>query len=147
MITNEKISKKMCCFYASDFHLEMTILPYINKKMEENKKIIIVTQNNLEESVKILLDKINLKNKEKLLKIDWNNKSVENIKKQKNITLIINGNKNFIKEINSKISKMQKEKSSEIEQIDCYLFDEIKEEMNIIRDEYDSALNNLQKNT
>lgn len=147
MIINENKIKKICCFYASDFHLEMTILPYINKKMEENKKVIVVTQNNLEESVKILISKINLKNKEKLLKIDWNNKNIKNIEKQKNVTVIINGDKKFIKQINFEISKMQKEEKLEIELIDCYLFDEIKEEMNVIRDEYDSVLNNLQKNT
>ena len=147
MTTNENKTKKMCCFYASDFHLEMTILPYINKKMEENKKVIVVTQNNLEESVKILISKINLKNKEKLLKIDWNNKSIENLKRQENATVIINGNKNFIKEINLKIDQILKEKSSEFEQIDCYLFDEIKEEITNIRNEYGSVLNNLQKNT
>lgn len=147
MTTNEKISKKMCCFYASDFHLEMTILPYINKKIEENKKVIVVTQNNLEESVKILISKINLKNKEKLLKIDWNNKSIENIKKQKDAIIIVNGNKNFIKEITLKINEMKNGTGSQIEQIDCYLFDEIKNEMSDIRDEYEAAINNLQKNT
>ena len=125
----------------------MTILPYINKKLEENRKVIVVTQNNLEESVKILISKINLKNKEKLLKIDWNNKSIENIKKQKEATVIVNGNKNFIKEINSKINEMKNGTSYQIEQIDCYLFDEIKNEMSDIRDEYEAVINNLQKNT
>ena len=75
MTTNEKISKKMCCFYASDFHLEMTILPYINKKIEENKKVIVVTQNNLEETIKHLVKNVNINKdiKEKVLNINWKN--------------------------------------------------------------------------
>ena len=35
MITKEN-EGKLCSFYASDFHLEMIILPYINKKLEDN---------------------------------------------------------------------------------------------------------------
>lgn len=145
MTTNEKITKKVCCFYASDFHLEMTLLPYINKKMEENKKVIVVTQNNLEESVKILISKINLKNKEKLIKIDWNNKNLDNLTKKS--TVIINGNKKFIEEINYKINEINKENNLELEVVDCYLFDEIKNEISNIRDHYSAVINNLQKNT
>ena len=40
VVENNKI-EKLCCFYVSDFHLEMILLPYINKKIEEN--IIIKT--------------------------------------------------------------------------------------------------------
>ncbi len=41
--------EKICSFYASDYHFEMIILPYIEKNLEKNKKIIILTENNLEE--------------------------------------------------------------------------------------------------
>ena len=34
MITKEDKIQKSCCFYASDYHLEMIILPYINKKID-----------------------------------------------------------------------------------------------------------------
>ena len=57
MTANKEKVEKKCCFYASDFHLEMTLLPYINKKIAENKSIIIITENKLEDSVKILLSK------------------------------------------------------------------------------------------
>ena len=145
MTTNENISQRKCCFYASDFHLEMTILPYINKKMEQEKEIIIITENNLEESIKILISKINIKNKEKILKIDWNNKEINNI--NKDTVIIVNGTQNFIRDINRKIQFLQNEKNPTIELIDCYLFDEVKDQMYEIRDQYEGVLNNLQKNT
>lgn len=145
MTTNESISQKTCCFYASDFHLEMTILPYINKKMEQEKDIVIITENNLEESIKILISKINMKNKEKILKIDWNNKGIEKI--NKNSVIIVNGTQNFIKDINRKIDILKKDKNPSIELVDCYLFDEVKDQMYEIRTQYDGVLNNLQKNT
>ena len=71
MVVENRI-EKLCCFYVSDFHLEMILLPYINKKIEEN--IIIKTERNLEETVNILVSKMNLneKNKEKILSLGWN---------------------------------------------------------------------------
>lgn len=145
MTTNENIAQKKCCFYASDFHLEMTILPYINKKMDQQKDIVIITENNLEESIKILISKINIKNKERILKIDWNNKEVERI--NKNSVIIVNGTQNFIKNTNEKIESLQKKTNPSIEVVNCYLFDEIKDQIYEIRNQYDGVLNNLQKNT
>lgn len=144
MTTKENIAQKKCCFYASDFHLEMTILPYINKKMNQEKEIVIITENNLEESIKILISKINIKNKDKLLKIDWSNKSIKKI--NNNSVVIVNGTQNFIEEMNKKIENLYKKNNSSIELIDCYLFDEIKDKMYEIRNKYDGVLNNLQKN-
>lgn len=145
MTTNENITQKKCCFYASDFHLEMTILPYINRKMEQKKDVVIITENNLEDSIKILVSKINLKNKEKILEIDWNNKEIEKV--NKDTVIIVNGTQNFIKNINRELKTLQKENNHSIELVDCYLFDEIKDQMYDISIQYDGVLNNLQKNT
>lgn len=145
MTTKENLAQKKCCFYASDFHLEMTILPYINKKMDQNKDIVIITENNLEESIKILISKINIKNKDKILKIDWNNKEIKKI--NNNSVVIVNGTQNFIKKINKKIENSKNNGNSSVELVDCYLFDEIKDQMCEIRNQYDDVLNNLQKNT
>ena len=47
MITKENKIQKSCCFYASDYHLEMIILPYINKKIDEKAQVTIITEKNL----------------------------------------------------------------------------------------------------
>ena len=39
MITKEHETKKYCCFYASDFHLEMILLPYIKNNIQIIHKI------------------------------------------------------------------------------------------------------------
>lgn len=67
--------EKSCAFYASDYHFEMISLPYISKSMEENKEIIILTENNLEDTVQILISKMNLEEekRKKILSLDWNN--------------------------------------------------------------------------
>ena len=40
-----------CAFYASDYHFEMMTLPYISKKLDESKKVVILSENNLNEDV------------------------------------------------------------------------------------------------
>lgn len=144
MILNQKRIESKCCFYVSDFHLEMTILPYINEKIKEDKEIVIITQNKLEDSMKILISKMNLKNKEQILELDWNNDQIEKINEKENIVIINNGSKKFIEEKNKKIKEIENKEISEI--INCYEFDEIKNEIVEIRDRHTEVLNNLQKN-
>lgn len=144
MIANQKKIENKCCFYVSDFHLEMTILPYINEKIKENKDIVIVTQNKLEESIKILISRMNLKNKEQIIELDWNNSEIDKIKGRKNIVIINNGTKKFIEDTNKKIEEIVGNEIAEI--INCYSFNEIKDEIIEIREKHTEVLNNLQKN-
>ena len=53
--------EKTCAFYASDYHFEIISLPYIEEQLEKNKQIIVLTENDLEESVKTVISKTNLK--------------------------------------------------------------------------------------
>ena len=40
MITKESKAVKKCCLYASDFHLEMILLPYIKERINKSNFII-----------------------------------------------------------------------------------------------------------
>ena len=51
MNKNQKTKEKTCAFYASDYHFEMISLPYINKKLDESKEVIVLTENNLKETI------------------------------------------------------------------------------------------------
>ena len=81
-LMSEKTKEKTCAFYASDYHFEMISLPYINKKLDESKEVIVLTENNLKETIKTLVSKINLNEDKKvdILKIDWENKTANEIK-------------------------------------------------------------------
>ena len=61
----QKTKEKTCAFFASDYHFEMISLPYIEKELEKNKKIIILTENDLENTIKNLISKINLNEEKK----------------------------------------------------------------------------------
>ena len=130
MNKNQKTKEKTCAFYASDYHFEMISLPYINKKLDESKEVIVLTENNLKETIKTLVSKINLNEDKKvaILKIDWENNDLNKFKK-----------------INEDIEKWT-EKSKNVEIIDCYDMEEISQDMDNIMDQYKFTLKTTGKN-
>lgn len=128
----------ICTFYATKWHLIIKILPYLISNIEENNQIIIFTEKDLYENLKIVSQKVNIPRMKNVLDIDWsiteiNNKIEQTIKNKMNKKykkcnnkriLIINGNIKYINEINKKIqeilkSELKKENDA-IEIIDCY---------------------------
>lgn len=147
MDIEKKENKKMYVFYVSEFHLEMILLPFVNKKIEEKEKIIINTEYDLEDTMKVLLNRMNLKeeNKEKILGLNWNKKEKQEMYNKSNIITI--GRQEYIDKINSEIKQ---ENLNNIRMLDCYKFDDIKEEISDIANKYDGNFNtsrlNMQKN-
>ena len=141
MVTKEQDLKKYCCFYVSDFHLEMILLPYIKNHMKQTK-FIIFTERNLSESMKILLDRTNLKwdEKKNILSLNWDNRKKEDIYKNNfnDYTIIINGTSNYISKMNEEIKKMEYQK---INIIDCYNINEKNLDWAQIQEKYDETLN------
>ena len=148
MKKEENTKEKICAFYASDYHFEMISLPYINKKMEENNDVIILTENDLEETMQTLLSKINLKEekKEKILKLNWKNNNLEKINKlkekineKKNLIIFIKGKESYINYTNRKIGKWIPEKK-EVKIVDCYNIEEVGENLEEIVSKYQKIL-------
>ena len=149
-LMSEKTKEKTCAFYASDYHFEMISLPYINKKLDESKEVIVLTENNLKETIKTLVSKINLNEDKKvdILKIDWENNDLnkfKNIKSKKDMVIFVKGKENYIKNINENIEKWT-EKSKNVEIIDCYDMEEISQDMDNIMDQYKFTLKTTGKN-
>lgn len=135
MLVENKI-EKLCCFYVSDFHLEMILLPYINNKLDEN--IIIKTEKDLRDTVETLVSKMNLneENKQKILSLGWNEKEYKKLEDKSNIIII--GNKKYINDVNVQI-KEKDIKDATI--IDCYNFEDTKDKIENIIGEYSRSLN------
>ena len=135
MVVENKMDK-LCCFYVSDFHLEMILLPYINKKLDES--IIIETEKDLRDSVKTVISKMNLSNesKEKILKLGWNSREKQKIEDKSNVIVI--GTKKYIDDVNEKIKQ---EDIKDVTIIDCYDFEQTKEKMEYIINNYSLNLN------
>ena len=145
----EKITKeKDCAFYASDYHFEMISLPYISKSIDENKEVIILTENNLENTVNTLIAKMNLKElkKDKILNLDWKNNDLKKFKEiskrskeDTNMVIFIKGKQNYIENINKNIEKWVMANKN-IKIIDCYEFFEIEDKVEEIAEKYDKVL-------
>lgn len=142
MVTKENKLEKTCSFYVSEYHLEMILVPYINKKIEEKYNVEIITQKNLKDTVKTLMDKINLEEqrKDKILNLNWGeSKDFYEIKNKEKQIIIVNGNKEYIEQINKQIENI--EENDKLEIVNCYNLEEIGENIGEIRKQYKNILN------
>ena len=148
MNKNQGTKEKNCIFYVSDYHFEMISLPYMSKKMEEEKKIVVLTENNLENTVKTLALKINLKDekKQRLLEINWKkddenklNKIRKYINEEKNIIVFIKGKNEYINQMNGKIENVARD-YNDIKIIDCYNLEEVDEYLVDIMKKYNNVI-------
>lgn len=149
----EKV-EKLCSFYVSDWHLATMLLPYINKKVDEKVEVIAILETNLKENIKVLLNKLNLKNKEKIDRIDFDKTNAykyENIVKKigdklnNEIVIIVNGNKEYIEATNNNINKVIEKNINKINKkikiVNCYEVTEFNTNIKEILDEHDKILN------
>ena len=141
-------SKRAYMFYVSDYHFEMIGLLNIKKELKEDRKVIVLTQDDLEESVETVISKINIKDEEKnkIKKINWINEDTskyEDIQRaavdDEKISIYIKGDEKYIKKQNDIISKLLKPEN-EVSITDCYNFYEVAEKSGEIIRKYDEAL-------
>lgn len=143
MKKNQETKEKICAFYASDYHFEMVSLPYIERKIAEDNKVFILTENNLEDTIKVLINNMNLEEekKNKILNINWKNDDLKKFKEikdeNKNMTIFIKGTENYIKNINKNIEKWVD--LNDVKIIDCYDIEEIGNLENIMN-KYEKVL-------
>ena len=150
--------KKLCNFYVSDLHLSVMLLPYLSRQINEDVEITTIFEKIEKENIGEILDKLNIKNKEKILNINWfnsnkdanekiNNAIKKDIKENKDLIIIIGGNKNYVAENHKNITKLindfedTKKFNSAVKIIDCYNADEVGIDMRSIVREHDGLLN------
>ena len=140
MVLEEKKVKNICNFYVSEYHLEIMLLPYISKKIDNEENITIITEIDLESTLNVVIERINLDKdkKEKIKKIGWNIQNIENIIPNTNVILI--GSKKFI---NEKVFELKERQVQNLEIIACYNYNEVKNDMKEIVSKYDGMLNTL----
>ena len=140
MVLEEKKVKNICNFYVSEYHLEIMLLPYISKKIDNEENITIITEIDLESTLNVVIERINLDKdkKEKIKRIGWNIQNIENIIPNTNVILI--GSKKFI---NEKVFELKERQVENLEIIACYNYNEVKNDMKEIVSKYDEMLNTL----
>ena len=150
----ERCMKKLCNFYVSDLHLSVMLLPYISKQVNEDVEITTIFEKLKKENIEKILDKLNVKNKNEILNINWFNSNQDTYEKIKNtieksikynkkITIIIGGTQNYVLNNNNNIVNKLQEKydMSNVKIIDCYNVEELNTDMKQIVRKYDGILN------
>lgn len=146
--------KKLCNFYVSDLHLAVMLLPYLSKQIDEDVEITTIFERLEKKNIEEILERLNIRNKNKILNIDWlngNKNTTEEIEKcvknkvndKKKKIFIIGGKREFIKSNNEIIMNscnlgMDDET---IKIIDCYNVEEVGIESKSIIKNYDGMLN------
>lgn len=147
MINENERKEKLCLFFASDYHFEMISMPYISESLEKNKKVIVVTENNLDESVQKFLSNVNLeaKQKSKIMSINWKNNDLDKFKEIKDaninendVVIFVKGRENYIDNINKNIDNWISNRDVKV--IDCYDINEVYEDVNNIAKKYSKIL-------
>ena len=147
MMKENKREEKICLFFTSDYHFEMISLPYINESLKKNKDVVIMTENDLENSVNKVISSINLNEEEKnrLNKIDWKNDELNKFKEVKNadkdgkeLLIFVKGRENYINNMNKNIENWTNLKNVEI--VDCYDINEVQNNAGEIAKQYDNVL-------
>ena len=155
-ILNNSI-ERLCSFYVSDWHLVTMLLPYVNKQINEKANIITILEKDIEENIKTLIQRLNLKNEEKILNLNWKksngikyseikNKMKELEKDEKLNIVFISGSINYIDMVDKNITKFlddNKDKYREIniKIINCFEVGEFNNNIQEILDKHDKILN------
>ncbi len=147
--------KKVCSFCVSDLHLITMLLPYLDKKIKE-EKFITILEKDLTEQVKLVLSRLTLNNESKkdLLNIDWNNKGIctyeemeeifqKTFNNENKISIIVNGTKEYIEEVNNNLNELFKNSQTNklIKIINCYDITKLDEDIKFILKTHDVILN------
>lgn len=153
MSIENKSIMKLCSFYVSDWHLVTMLLPYVNRKINEKEKIVTVLETDIKNNVETLVKRLNLRNEQEILNIDWSkrdnylsiNKLLNN-NIEENIIIVVNGTKEYIKEANKNIERIIEKNKDKINQknikiINCYEIVEFNGSIVEILDNHDKILN------
>lgn len=153
MKKESKKIEKLCSFYVSDWHLVTMLLPYVSNKVNENVKIVTILENNIEKNIQMLVEKLNIKNKENILKINWTNLNTEKyseieerlekeIAKDTENIILVNGSKKYLENNNANIQKwLQKTKAKNIKIINFFEVTVFNNHIMEILDKHDKVFN------
>ena len=147
MVKENESKEKLCLFFASDYHFEMISLPYINEKLKQNKNVIIITENDLNNTVDKILSSINLnkEDKERITKINWENNDLNKFKEikkaneeGKETVIFVKGKENYIENINKNIENWIKVEDTKV--VNCYDINEVQNNVSNIAKKYNKIL-------
>ncbi|MBR3132850.1 MAG: hypothetical protein IKF52_01325 [Clostridia bacterium] len=140
MFENKK-TERICSLYVNEMHLVVMLIPYIEKNLERNVKIVTILEKDLNNELDVLLERTNLNEskKKKIREINWDSKKLDEIEKLnlKNGIVIINGSREFVERVNFLIEN----KAEKI--INCIKLEDFEKRASSVLEKHDKILNTL----
>ena len=133
--------EKTYCLYASEWHLTIMLLPFISKKLCENDRIYMKFENSIEDKIKQLTRKLNLKNKDDIDDIRWNMEINDDEYSSNEKIYIVAGSNEYIENMNKRINQFYRSKDRNIKIINCFNIETVKMNHNFFDDK--SYINKL----
>lgn len=139
--------EKLCLFFASDYHFEMISLPFISKELKDDKNVVVMTENSLNDTVDEVLNNITLNenDRDKLKTIDWGTDDFSKLncvksanEKGKKSIVFVKGRENYISDVNNSMHDLIN--SGDVKVIDCYDINEVHNEVGDIVKNYGHVL-------
>lgn len=136
---------KACNFYVSEWHLFAALLPYIRDELKQKHKIVVISQDRLENGMKTLVKKLNIRfeNENGINEITWLNEAlVMDIREEcVPVTIIVQGTMEFISEVNNYLTQRLEPLYAELRIINCYEVYNTNTMLYNILDEHDFVFN------
>ena len=134
-------TERVCNLYVNNMHLIVMLIPYIEKELEKGNKIFTILEEDLENEVGMLMNKVNLdkSKKEKLKKINWKKQelSLNKISEVKNEIVLVKGSYEFVNSMNEYIN------GSVRKVINCFDIETFENKSRDILENHNKILNTL----
>ncbi len=136
---------KVCNFYISQWHLAMTLIPYLKTNMEQYE-VGTLFERDMLDRVQILLSKIPMEEQKKkeILALNWyqeTEKQMKQIPRKQDKMWIIAGNQSYVEEKNRWVDEWRKNYPEEnIKIVNCYYLEENQMNMKDIMQKHQKIL-------
>lgn len=115
---------KACNFYVSKWHLFAALLPYLKCELKSRNRVLVISEDNLQNSLKELVKKINIKfeNANGIDDIDWlSDEFAFDVREgDRVVSIVVQGSMQFIDEINLYLERKFVGFGNDIRIINCY---------------------------
>ena len=136
---------KACNFYVSEWHLFAALLPYMRDELKKKHKMVFITQDNLENGMKDLVKKLNLRfeNERGMEDVTWlhGDLAVEIEEECVPVTIIVQGTMEFIHDVNQYLLQKLTAAYADLTIINCYEVYNSNTMLYNILDEHDFVFN------
>lgn len=110
---------RICNLYIDKMHLSVTLFEYIKKEIAEGAKIIVVSQDDIRKNIKSIKKKF--EERKVCSKIDYLNEiSKKTLEKLDNVSVIIQGDADFVAKTEILFSEMVTTNDIKINIVSCY---------------------------